>query len=218
MTAVTQLADRLSIAKSADDFHAALKQALESYDQLNESRVEQTGAALVCRAGCSLCCWLRVDVYAQEVFLIADTLRKELTLSELQELLGRLESHSGLVTVFEHASRNVACPLSRDGWCSVYSVRPHSCRRHHSLDLAACQFTHDHPDDMEFPGAHHRELFGDLTEAMGLHAAVYEYFGFDDTIYELGSALAEALADDACWRRWRRKKKAFRRASVTPSG
>lgn len=218
---ITQLADDLACAKSADDFHAALRRALASYDEINATGVEQAGVALVCRAGCSLCCWLRVDVCAPEVFLIADTLRKELTPTELDELRGRLAEHAKLVTgmtVLEHATRNVACPLSRDGWCSVYAVRPHTCRRHHSTDMAACQFTYDHPDDLEFPGAHHAELFHDLTEAMGLHAAVYEYFGFDATVYELGSALEEALTDTACWRRWSRKKKAFRRASVTPAG
>jgi len=174
---------------------------------------------LVCRAGCSLCCWLRVDVYAPEVFLIAETLRKELPPPQLDELLGRLATHAELVTgmtVFEHATRNVACPLSREGWCSVYSVRPHTCRRHHSQDLAACQFTYDHPDDLEFPGAHSRELFTELTEAMGLHGAVYEYFGYDGTVYELGSALHEALTDPACWQRWSRKETAFQKASVTP--
>jgi len=219
-SSITRLADDLSCAKSAEDFHAALRRALGAYDQLNAQRTEQTGAALVCRAGCSLCCWLRVDVYAPEVFLIADALRTELTPPELEALRGRLAAHAELVTrltVLEHATRNVACPLSRNGWCSVYAVRPHTCRRHHSQDLAACQFTYEHPDDTEFPGAHHRELFQDLTEAMGLHAAVYEYLGFDATVYELGSALEEALTDAACWRRWRRKKRAFRRASVTPS-
>lgn len=218
---ITQLADALSGAQSAHDFHAALRRVLGSYDELNQSRVEQTGIKLVCRAGCSLCCWLRVDATAPEVFLIAETLRAELPPQELQALRERLASHAEAVsrmTVLEHATRNVACPLSRDGWCSVYAVRPHTCRRHHSQDLAACQFTYDHPDDLKFPGAHHRELFDGLTEAMGMHAAVYEYFGFDDTVYELGSALEEALADPACWRRWRRKKKAFRRASVTPAG
>ena len=218
---ITQLADDLSKAKSADDFHAALRRALGSYDHLNQLGVEQMGVGLACRAGCSLCCWLRVDVYAPEVFLIADALRKELPPLELEELLGRLASHSELVTrltVLEHATRNVPCPLSRNGWCSVYGVRPHTCRRHHSQDLAACQYTYDHPEDMEFPGAHRRELFHDATELMGMHAAVYEYFGFDSTIYELGSALEEALTDPACWRRWRRKKKAFKRASETPAG
>jgi len=215
---ITQLADDLSSAQSPDDFHAALQRALGRYDRLNVSRVEQDGIGLVCRAGCSLCCWLRVDVYAPEVFLIADTLRKELPRQELEELLGRLASHAELIgrlTVLEHATRNVACPLSKNGWCSVYEVRPHTCRRHHSQDLAACQFTYDHPEDMDFPGAHHRELFHELTDAMESHAAVYEYFGFDATIYELGSALEEALTDPACWRRWCRKKKAFRRASVS---
>ena len=218
---VIQLADDLSRAKSSEDFHSALRRALAAFDRLNETIVDQKNTTLVCRAGCSLCCWLRVDVYAPEVFLIADALRKKLTLPELEELLVQLAAHSELVTrltVFEHATRNVACPLSRDGWCSVYAVRPHTCRRHHSQDLAACQFTYDHPDDMEFPGAHHRELFRDLTEATGLHAAVYEYLGFDNTIYELGSALEEALTDPASWKRWSRKKRAFKRASVTPAG
>jgi uncharacterized protein len=217
---ITQLADDLVHAKSSDNFHSALQRALGAYDQLNQSRIETEGISLVCRAGCSLCCWLRVDVYAPEVFLIADMLRKELAPPQLEELLGRLASHSELVTgisVFEHATRNVACPLSRDGWCSVYSVRPHTCRRHHSQDLTACQFTYDHPDDLEFPGAHSRELFTELTESMGLHAAVYEYFGYDGTIYELGSALHEALTDPTCWKRWCRKKKAFKKASVTPT-
>ena len=218
---ITQLADALSRAKSAEDFHAALRQTLAAYDQLNASQVEQSGLKLVCRAGCSLCCWLRVDVYAPEVFLIADTLRRELPPPELAALRERLAAHAegvARLTVLEHATRNLACPLSRDGWCSVYAVRPHTCRRHHSQDLAACEATHAHPEDLTLPGAHHRELFHELTEALGLHAAVYEYLGFDATVYELGSALEEALADPACWRRWSRKKKAFRRASVTPSG
>ncbi|MEI7958854.1 MAG: YkgJ family cysteine cluster protein [Verrucomicrobiota bacterium] len=219
---ITRLSDDLSCAKSAEDFHAALRRALGAYEQLNSKRAEETGAALVCRAGCSLCCWLRVDVSAPEVFLIADTLRKDLPPVELEALRERLASHAELVagmTVLEHATRNIACPLSRDGWCSVYAVRPHTCRRHHSQDLAACQFTFEHPDDLAFPGAHNRELFAALTEAMGLHAAVYEYYGFDDTVYELGSALAQALSDgDACWQRWLQKEQAFRRASVTPSG
>ncbi len=218
---IPQLADALSRAQSADDFHAALRQALGVFDQQNASQVEQSGIALVCRAGCSLCCWLRVDVYAPEVFLIADTLRRELPPPELEEMRARLVSHAELVkemTVREHATRNVPCPLSREGWCSVYAVRPHTCRRHHSQDLAACRFTYEHPEDMEFPGAHDAALFHELTETMGMHAAVYEYLGFDATVYELGSALEEALSDPACWRRWSLKKKAFRRASETPSG
>jgi Fe-S-cluster containining protein len=218
--AITQLVDDLSCAETDDDFHAALRRALGLYDQLNGKKIDQAGVKLACRAGCSLCCWLRVDVYAPEVFLIADTLRKELPPQELEDLLGRLTSHSELVTrltVLEHATRNVPCPLSRDGWCSIYKVRPHTCRRHHSQDLAACQFTFDHPDDLDAPSAHHRELFHDLTEAMGIHAAVYEHLGFDGTIYELGSALNEALTDPSCWRRWCRKKRAFKKASVTPA-
>jgi hypothetical protein len=43
----------------------------------------------------------------------------------------------------------------------------------------------------------------------------YAKWGFDLTIYELGTALAEALSDPACWGRWRRGGPAFLRASIT---
>ena len=109
------------------------------------------------------------------------------------------------------------CPLLRDGRCSVYSVRPHTCRRQHSQDFAACQFTYDHPADLDFPGAPDRDLFRTLTGAMRQAAEVYAQLGYDDTIYELGTALAEALATPASWRRWRAHQKAFRRAAVTPA-
>ena len=120
------------------------------------------------------------------------------------------------MTPFAHAITNLQCAMLVDGRCSVYSVRPHSCRRHHSTDVAACQFTYDHPTDLEFPAAHDRELFRTLSEAMQHGIDVYAELGFDHTIYELGTALAEALDSPASWERWRAKGKAFLRASVTP--
>ena len=135
----------------------------EECDRVTESAVRQcdqiTGKAavkLACREGCSLCCWLRVDVFAHEVFLIAHHIRAQFSAGEISELLVRLAAHSSQVTPltpFEHATRNIPCPLLRDGRCSIYSVRPHSCRRHHSLDFAACQFTFDHPEDLASPAA-----------------------------------------------------------------
>jgi Fe-S-cluster containining protein len=136
----------------------------------------------------------------------------------LADLLARLSAHCAEVaplTPFEHATRNVWCPLLEDGRCTAYAARPHSCRRHHSRDFSACQFTYDHPTDLETPAAHDRDLFRTLTAAMQQNIDAYSDLGFDTTIYELGTALAEALRDSECWERWRNGGQAFLHASIT---
>ncbi len=47
--------------------------------------------------------------------------------------------------------------------------------------------------------------------------AVYARLGLDTTIYELGSALEEALLDEESWKCWVGHMEAFAKASVTPS-
>ena len=215
------LATDLMHAQSAADYQAALRQALGRFDELAAQTVADSEVKLACGAGCSLCCWLRVDVYAHEVFLIADHLQTHFSPEALAALRVRLERHAEQVrplTPFAHATRNVVCPLLEEGRCSIYAVRPHTCRRQHSKDFAACQFTYDHPTDLEFPGAHDRALFRTLTVAMQQGSEVYAQLGYDATIYELGTALAEALDRPACWPRWRKGKRAFLHASVTPAG
>ena len=70
---------------------------------------------------------------------------------------------------------------------------------------------------MEFPGAHDRDLFRALTGAMQENIDAYAELGFDHTIYELGTALFEALRDPVSWERWLAHEQAFLHASVTPT-
>ncbi len=215
-----QLRADLAEAESAAQFDAAARTALAAFDRLNDEGIAHTPKPLACRAGCSLCCSLRVDVFAHEIFPIVEHLRRHWGAEEIAALRSRLAAHAETVralTPFEHATRNVPCALLQDGRCSVYAARPQSCRRHHSQDLPTCQYTYDHPTDLETPAAHDRALFRALTEAMVQNMEAYAEFGFDHTIYELGTALQEALDDPECWRRWRNHEPAFLRASTTPA-
>jgi hypothetical protein len=45
----------------------------------------------------------------------------------------------------------------------------------------------------------------------------YAKAGFDYTVYELGSAVHEALSDPESWTSWLGQQNAFLRASVTPT-
>ena len=215
-----QLIADIDRALAPEDFDAAARSALAAFDDLNAGIIAERKVALACGAGCAVCCSLRVDVLAHEVFLIADHIRREFTAEETDGLQQRLTSHAEAVlplTPREHATRNVTCPLLQDARCSIYEVRPHACRRHHSQALAACQYTYDHPEDLETPAAHDRELFRTLTAAMRENIAAYAGLGFDTTIYELGTALQEALDDPAARQHWRNRHEAFIRASVTPT-
>jgi hypothetical protein len=214
-----QLREDIARSLSPEDFDRAARECLGGFDVLNRVTMDGRQVALACREGCSLCCWLRVDVFAHEVFLIARHIRGAFTAEQIVSLMEQLSAHAAKVlplTPFEHATMNVCCPLLQKGRCSVYAVRPHSCRRHHSQDLAACQFTFDHPTDLETPAAHDRDLFLALTGAMQDNAEAYAQCGFDPTIYELGTALHEAIHDPACWSRWCNREQAFLLASVTP--
>jgi hypothetical protein len=211
----------LSHAESVADFDRLTRAALDAYDRLGAQIIQRDGVKLDCCAGCSICCTLRVDVLAHEVFLIAHHILTHFSAEELAVLRTRLAVHEDRVlpmTPEQHATTNVRCPLLRDdGRCGIYEARPHCCRRHHSQDVAVCQYTHDHPEDLETPAAHHRELYYSLTEAMLHDFEAYADLGYDTTIYELGTALAEALRDPTCWSRWRNGGHAFFTASITPA-
>ncbi len=215
-----QLLDDIAQSLSREEFDGAAQAALAFFDVLNGGIIEQRAVKLACCEGCGVCCSLRVDGFAHEVLLIAHHIRSHFSAEAMADLLGRLAAHSEKVmplTPFDHATQNIVCPLLQNGRCTVYAARPHSCRRHHSQDFAACQYTFDHPTDLETPAAHDRDLFRALTAAMQQNIDVYFELGFDTTIYELGTALHEALSDPACWQRWKDRKTAFRHASVTPT-
>jgi Fe-S-cluster containining protein len=215
-----QLAADIARSLSPEEFDRAGRGALTFFDALNESVIAGRGVQLACREGCGICCSLRVDVFAHEVFLLARHIRAHFAEDEINALLLRLDAHAEQVlrmTPAEHATTNVPCPMLEHGRCNVYAARPQACRRHHSQDLATCQFTYDHPTDLESPAAHDRALFRTLTEAMQQNIDAYAGFGFDTTIYELGTALRDALDDPASWDRWRQHELAFLEASVTPA-
>jgi len=216
---IQTLVDGLLHSETPGDYDECLRRELAFFDEANAAIIDNSQINLACGAGCSLCCWLRVDVHAHEVLLLAHHIRTHFSPQELADLKNRLAAHAEIVlplTPFEHATQNLMCPLLREGRCSVYEARPHACRRQHSLDFAACQYTYNHPTDLDFPGAHDRELFHALTETMQWGIEVYTQLGFDNTIYELGTALAEALNDPLSRERWKNHEKVFLHASVTP--
>jgi Fe-S-cluster containining protein len=199
-------------AASADGVLEATAAAQAQLDEALNGTLRLLNAGLACGAGCSFCCWLRIDVRAHEVFLLVRELRRSRTEPELADLrLAAAARRQG-------GNTTGSCPLLVQGRCSVYTVRPAACRRHHSRSVAACETLYHGGDPGEGTDYHFLSEMGRFT-SKGTHNALIAA-GFDGFSYDLNAALAEALADPTCELRWFARQKAFstHAESAVPEG
>ncbi len=169
----------------------------------------------VCAEGCFYCCHVQVAAAIPEVIALADHIetsgRRDDVLAAIARYLEQLGDRMGTARVVA----NVACPLLRDGRCSVYDHRPLSCRGHSSFDVAPCERAWRQPGfDIvvdSFGGWRHPSLGAVVGLSAASGALGLEYF----TVY-LPEALRIALelgADEAN-RRWRAGERVFEGARV----
>jgi Fe-S-cluster containining protein len=106
--------------------------------------------ALACRMGCDYCCHLRVDIFPHEATVIVEYILTTLALDDIVTLRSRLEAHVNAVdglTIQQHHTTNMTCPLLVQSECSVYPVRPIQCRAYTSLDVRSCEYSFKNPHD-----------------------------------------------------------------------
>jgi hypothetical protein len=201
-----KLSSEIAVAKSAKELIAATRRFYRAADANADGAAKARGLAPACREGCALCCVFRVEVRAHEVFAIAEHIDATFSADAKTALIARLEKHAQRVKQMapkEHEATNVPCPLLVDSRCSVYPVRPFGCRRHHSTDLGACQYSHDNPKDLDFPGARDVDHFMLWNAMIDDANGRFEVAGLDAGHYELGTALLAALRNSAAIKRWR---------------
>ncbi len=156
---------------------------------------------LACAAGCSYCCHSStVHASTPEILRIASWLKEHRTADELAELQARSKEAAARIAPLDlggRAREKVACPLldSASGRCSVYDVRPISCRAYHSGSVEACKRAHDEgeanpilPIDPPLFQVAHAHAFGMMT------ALASE--GLDTGPYDLTAALPVVLESD----------------------
>lgn len=148
-----QIADRI-LARNSREFRAGLKHARKlielprnlDYSAKSIMQIVDNLAALVakeapCKKGCNHCCHMATILSSWEAEQIAKYTRRKTThvtgyqLGRRDELVAR---YSG-----------VPCPFLDTGGCSIYPVRPFSCRMYFvmSPDAASCDITVK-PDDI----------------------------------------------------------------------
>jgi Fe-S-cluster containining protein len=177
----------------------------------------ETANPVACAKGCNYCCHLRVSAPAHEVFLLALTLQRDFDNDARAAIVQRVRMLAerframGLREMF--GSRERCGLLDDDGACSTYEVRPSSCRRYHSTSVQACKASFDDPANLasKIGIAKPRVVFS-MSHYLAFRKALRE-FGRDTTLYELNTALIEAIDDfSVCLRRFVGGGRAFAHA------
>jgi Fe-S-cluster containining protein len=151
--------------------------------------------ALDCREGCSYCCQKPgVLTSIPELVRIVDHVRATFAADAVSELAARARRYSGQIagrSFNDPVDEAVPCPLLAGGRCSVYDVRPLTCRGYNSTSVDACRRASSNAGVM-IP------MFAplkDATDGATVGAAqALEAAGLNAALVDLGSALGIALA------------------------
>ncbi|MFM1871391.1 MAG: hypothetical protein RL398_813 [Planctomycetota bacterium] len=120
-----------ALARAGD---AAAGQAAAVHDALQPSLGgRRDGPTVACDVGCAHCCHFPVGVRFGEAQHLAAAVRSQ---PDLLSAVRREAAVTAGSTWSELVGR--ACPLLRDGTCSVYESRPLPCRAMASTDAEAC--------------------------------------------------------------------------------
>ena len=121
---------------------ALARNAMDATERLIGNLLTRAPAgAIACKAGCDHCCYQSVGVTTPEALAIYDHLSCTRSDDELVQLAARLADARartrGLSTA-ERFSPEHPCVFLEAGRCTIYEVRPLSCRGMNALDADAC--------------------------------------------------------------------------------
>lgn len=215
-----------------------IKQALEAsralggLERLQQTLLRQLGDdqreilrraefTLPCQAGCSYCCHLRVEAFAHEILLLHQAITALADAPQREAIAARLAANAAQISAIgeeQHWVTNIPCALLVDDRCSLHHIRPLTCARYHSTDLAACQRGHEDP--LQYgdrrPVIPEVDLQGDVPiQAM---TDALKRAGLDHRRYELNTSLARLLEGPALAQRWRQGKPLLPTTRQRPAG
>jgi Fe-S-cluster containining protein len=214
---------RRILAREVEQARAEIQQvgvfrAFENSQQRHDERIASAPdvGTLACRAGCTWCCHFSVDVRAVEVFGILDFVERTFTAEDRARVYAEIRANSAALEnldEIERMKRNVNCPFLREGRCSIYSVRPQTCRNYHATSAVGCQQSYEDPDNLDIDP----EFAPLVYQAGGAHVdavtAAMREAGYDTNVYEMNNAIDVALSEPGARERFEAKLPPFMRVS-----
>lgn len=190
-----------------------LKRSYQRFDKIIAATIEESPTKPACKAGCSYCCYYKVEVKAHEMLVIHEHMQKNLASELNAQILASAKANAELIRTLipkEHLSTNIKCPFLIENQCSIYEVRPFRCRSFHALKVDACEASYANPSDFSIA----TELIEDVSHfsdalSQGFEAATMDS-GYDHRTYDLNTALLEVFEDSSIEKRYKRGKKVFK--------
>jgi len=189
-----------------------VEQAANLADQSIQTAVNQSPPLppLACREGCAWCCHKLVGTTAPEVFRIADYLRQHLPPEELEDVRERIirrdEERIAMRSDRWSAAR-LPCSLLVHDRCSVYPVRPLTCRGFNSSDARQCEQWVKSRGRVEVPTYEPQHRLATFV-LDGLRAGLAEC-KLPDDLLELTAALRIVFTMPDAFSRWLAGKQVF---------
>jgi Fe-S-cluster containining protein len=157
-----------------------------------------------------------VDVRAVEVFSILEFVERSFAPEAKARVYAEVRANSAFLKDLEEGdrgTRNLKCPFLAEGRCTVYGVRPQTCRNYHATNAAGCQLSYEEPNnvdiDPEFaPGVYQ----AGSAHVEAVNAAMREA-GYDVDAYELNAALDSAMAEPGSRGRFESRLRPFEQLS-----
>ncbi|MES1191338.1 MAG: YkgJ family cysteine cluster protein [Steroidobacter sp.] len=172
----------------------AFNRALQRHDSVIANAADVN--TLACKQGCSWCCYFSVDVRAVETLNIAEYVRANFSESHLRQLQHELAENSRTLAGLDEEQRmqqNIKCPFLMEGKCSIYPVRPQTCRNYHATDAAGCKLSYEQPNNFDIAPDYAPLVYQRGATHVDTFADVMNKAGYDIQVYELNGALHAAL-------------------------
>lgn len=176
--------------------------ALERSQARHEARLAAAPDAptLACKAGCFWCCYFTVDIRPVEALRIAEYLQNEVADADRARIVQEIETNSAAFAQLdddERARSNTKCPFLHLGRCSIYPVRPQTCRNYHATDSAGCKQAYEEPDNDDIDPDFAPLVYQSGGAHVDAFSVALSESGYDVDAYELNMAMAVVLADPA---------------------
>lgn len=186
------LADKESATRASDAaaFAADVLEATLVRQVANEEK-------LACRQGCAWCCKSIVTISAPEILRIASHIRSR-GADAVATVLDRATVRHGLA-LEDLLRQKLDCPLLADNGCTVYGVRPLSCRQLFSLSAEACEAAMVTGSE-DVPLLVEPMQLGELVRTMLFAAMRAE--GHREIAYDMTEGLVIALNSPSAEARW----------------
>ena len=165
---------------------------------------------LACREGCAWCCHKVVGTATPEVLRIVHFLHQTVSAEQVaatRDRAVRLEEQRRSLKHDAWAADRLPCPLLVEGRCSVYPVRPLTCRAYNSSDAGRCELSVTSRDHVTVPRNEVQHRLGTFV-LDGLRSGLGEA-RLPGDLLDLTAALRIALTVPDAAERWLRGEAVF---------